>query len=135
MSIHAIAVNAKGLPLNAPIATTRVLTIEQFLAGIQSRAFRFAELGLRNRDDALDAVQDAMMRMLRYGDKPSAEWQALFWKILRTRIIDISRRRAFRFRRRNARLACAWLGRKALCGFRKNLSGRATGGWLHPCRR
>ena len=83
--------------MNSPIATTRVLTIEQVLAGIQSRAFRFAELGLRNRDDALDAVQDAMMRMLRYGDKPSAEWQALFWKILRTRIIDISRRRAFRF--------------------------------------
>ncbi|MBW8823761.1 MAG: RNA polymerase sigma factor [Xanthomonadales bacterium] len=97
MSIHAIAATAKGLPLNAPIATARVLTIEQFLASIQSRAFRFAELGLRNRDDALDAVQEAMLRMLRYGDKPSGEWQALFWKILRTRIIDISRRRAFRF--------------------------------------
>lgn len=83
--------------MNAPLATARVLTIEQFLASIQSRAFRFAELGLRNRDDALDAVQDAMLRMLRYGDKPSEEWQALFWKILRTRIIDISRRRAFRF--------------------------------------
>lgn len=83
--------------MNAPIATTRALTIEQFLGSIQSRAFRFAELGLRNRDDALDAVQDAMLRMLRYGDKPSEDWQALFWKILRTRIIDISRRRAFRF--------------------------------------
>ncbi|MBS0200532.1 MAG: RNA polymerase sigma factor [Proteobacteria bacterium] len=97
MPTHAIAATAKGLPLNAPIATSRVLTIEQFLSSIQSRAFRFAELGLRNRDDALDAVQDAMLRMLRYGDKPSEEWQALFWKILRTRIIDISRRRAFRF--------------------------------------
>ncbi|MGG6461147.1 RNA polymerase sigma factor [Solilutibacter silvestris] len=97
MSIHAIAATAKGLPLNAPVTSARTLTIEQFLAGIQSRAFRFAELGLRNRDDALDAVQDAMLRMLRYGDKPSVEWQALFWKILRTRIIDISRRRAFRF--------------------------------------
>ncbi|PNS07538.1 RNA polymerase sigma factor [Solilutibacter silvestris] len=95
--MHAIAVNAKGLSLNAPLTGTRALTIEQFLSGIQSRAFRFAELGLRNRDDALDAVQDAMLRMLRYADKPVDEWQALFWKILRTRIIDISRRRAFRF--------------------------------------
>lgn len=96
MPVQAIA-SAKGLSLNETLATTRTQTIEQFLASIQSRAFRFAELGLRNRDDALDAVQDAMLRMLRYGDKPAAEWQALFWKILRTRIIDISRRRAFRF--------------------------------------
>ena len=96
MPVHAIA-SAKGLSLNETLATTRTPTIEQFLTNIQSRAFRFAELGLRNRDDALDAVQDAMLRMLRYGDKPAAEWQALFWKILRTRIIDISRRRAFRF--------------------------------------
>lgn len=97
MPMRAIAANARGLAMSTPVTAVRVLTIEQFLASIQSRAFRFAELGLRNRDDALDAVQDAMLRMLRYGDKPSDEWQALFWKILRTRIIDISRRRAFRF--------------------------------------
>ncbi len=95
--MHAIAANAKGLSLNATLTSTRALTIEQFLSSIQSRAFRFAELGLRNRDDALDAVQEAMLRMLRYADKPVDEWQALFWKILRTRIIDISRRRSFRF--------------------------------------
>jgi len=39
-------------------------TLEQFLASISARAFRFAELGLRHREDALDTVQEAMIKML-----------------------------------------------------------------------
>jgi len=73
-------------------------SIEQFLAGIGPRAFRFAELGLRHREDALDAVQDAMMRMLGYRDRPAAEWTPLFWSVLRSRVVDVQRRRAFRLR-------------------------------------
>ncbi|KRA15066.1 RNA polymerase subunit sigma-70 [Lysobacter sp. Root604] len=73
-------------------------TLEEFLAGIGTRAFRFAELGLRQRDDALDAVQDAMMKMLGYRERPAAEWTPLFWSILRSRIVDVQRRRAFRLR-------------------------------------
>jgi RNA polymerase sigma factor (sigma-70 family) len=73
-------------------------TLEQFLAGIGARAFRFAELGLRQRDDALDAVQDAMMRMLVYRQRPHAEWTPLFWSILRRRIVDLQRRNTFRLR-------------------------------------
>ena len=71
-------------------------TLDAFLAGISARAFRFAELGLRHRDDALDAVQDAMMKMLAYADRPSAEWTPLFWSVLRSRVIDVQRRRRFR---------------------------------------
>ena len=73
-------------------------TLDQFFAEISKRAFRFAELGLRNRDDALDAVQDTMLRMMHYRDLPSVEWTPLFWKILRTRIIDIQRRSNSRLR-------------------------------------
>jgi RNA polymerase sigma factor (sigma-70 family) len=73
-------------------------SIEQFLAAIGPRAFRFAELGLRHREDALDAVQDAMMRMLGYRDRPAAEWTPLFWSVLRNRIVDTQRRRTFRLR-------------------------------------
>ena len=73
-------------------------TLEAFLAGIDARAFRFAELGLRHRDDALDAVQDAMMKMLVYRDRPAEEWTPLFWSILRNRIVDIQRRGLFRLR-------------------------------------
>jgi RNA polymerase sigma-70 factor (ECF subfamily) len=71
-------------------------TLDAFLAGISARAFRFAELGLRHRDDAMDAVQDAMMKMLAYGDRPATEWTPLFWSVLRSRIIDVQRRRRFR---------------------------------------
>lgn len=80
------------------VATSLPATLEQFLAGIGPRAFRFAEFGLRQREDALDAVQDAMLKMLGYGDRPAAEWPPLFWRILRSRIIDIQRRRGFRLR-------------------------------------
>ena len=73
-------------------------TLEAFLAGVSARAYRFAELGLRHREDALDAVQDAMIRMLGYRDRPAPEWTPLFWRILRTRIIDMQRRNLFRLR-------------------------------------
>ncbi|MEN5208460.1 RNA polymerase sigma factor [Stenotrophomonas terrae] len=73
-------------------------SLDAFLAGIGPRAFRFAEAGLRQRDDALDAVQDAMERMLGYRERPAEEWTPLFWSILRRRIIDLQRRRSFRLK-------------------------------------
>ena len=81
---------------DAPVALPA--TLEAFLAGIDARAFRFAELGLRHREDALDAVQDAMMKMLVYRDRPAEEWTPLFWSILRNRNVDIQRRGLFRLR-------------------------------------
>ena len=73
-------------------------SLDAFLAAIGTRAFRFAELGLRQREDALDAVQEAMMKMLAYRDRPATEWTPLFWSILRSRIVDLQRRRMFRLR-------------------------------------
>ncbi len=73
-------------------------TLELFLADIGTRAFRFAEAALRNREDALDAVQDAMVKMLAYRDRPAGEWAPLFWSILRRKIIDVQRRGRFRLR-------------------------------------
>jgi RNA polymerase sigma factor (sigma-70 family) len=86
----------------APVAATPTaagdLSLDAFLAGIGTRAFRFAEMGLRHREDALDAVQDAMMKMLQYRERPAAEWTPLFWSILRSRIVDLQRRGMFRLR-------------------------------------
>ncbi|MFC3715033.1 RNA polymerase sigma factor [Luteimonas soli] len=76
-------------------------TLDAFLAGVGPRAFRFAEAGLRHREDAMDAVQEAMMKMLAYRERPAEEWTPLFWSILRSRIIDVQRRRTFRL---------GWLG-------------------------
>ncbi|TWI14037.1 RNA polymerase sigma factor [Aerolutibacter ruishenii] len=73
-------------------------SLDAFLADIGPRAFRFAELGLRDREDALDAVQDAMAKLLGYADRPAAEWTPLFWSILRRRMVDLQRRRTFRLR-------------------------------------
>lgn len=81
----------------APAAAgTATPTLEGFLDGIAARAFRFAEAGLRHREDALDAVQDAMLKMLGYRDRPAEEWTPLFWTILRSRIVDAQRRRTLR---------------------------------------
>lgn len=80
----------------APTADAPPASLDQFLAGVGLRAFRFAEAGLRHREDALDAVQDSLIRMLDYRDKPAAEWPPLFWSILRRRVIDLQRRRRFR---------------------------------------
>lgn len=70
-------------PAAAPVS------LDAFLAGIGPRAFRFAEAGLRHREDALDAVQDAMVKLLGYRERPAEEWTPLFWSILRSRIIDL----------------------------------------------
>ncbi len=94
--------DTQGLALATtdPVKATDVSpsTLDGFLADIDRRAFRFAEAGLRQRDDALDAVQDAMIKMLAYRDRPAQEWTPLFWRILRSRIVDIQRRRGFRLR-------------------------------------
>ncbi|MDO4709664.1 MAG: RNA polymerase sigma factor [Pseudomonadota bacterium] len=70
--------------------------LEAFLSDVAARAFRFAEASLRHREDALDAVQEAMLKILAYRERPADEWPPLFWRILRTRIIDAQRRRRFR---------------------------------------
>ncbi|MBJ7517741.1 MAG: RNA polymerase sigma factor [Stenotrophomonas sp.] len=80
----------------APTADAPPASLDQFLAAVGPRAFRFAEAGLRHREDALDAVQDSLIRMLDYREKPAAEWPPLFWSILRRRVIDLQRRRRFR---------------------------------------
>ena len=81
-----------------PAPAEAATTLEEFLSGIAARAFRFAELGLRHREDALDAVQDAMTRMLAYRDKPAVQWTPLFWSVLRSRIVDAQRRGVLRLR-------------------------------------
>jgi len=79
-------------------AAGSMVTLEQFLSGIAARAFRFAELSLRHHEDARDAVQDAMTKMLAYRERPAAEWTPLFWSVLRSRIIDAQRRGLLRLR-------------------------------------
>jgi RNA polymerase sigma-70 factor (ECF subfamily) len=84
-------------PEEAALDQTREL--EKFLGEIERRAFRMAQVALRDPDDALDVVQDAMLKLARsYGAKPSAEWRPLFYRILQNGIRDLQRRRTVRKR-------------------------------------
>ena len=69
-------------------------TLDRFLASVEKRAFQIARLSVRDAEDALDIVQDAMLQLARrYGQRPSEQWKPLFYRILQNRIRDCQRRR------------------------------------------
>ena len=56
-------------------------------------------MNVRDRDEALDIVQDSTIRLVRsYSRRPSEEWRPLFYRILQNRIRDVQRRRSVRSR-------------------------------------
>ena len=69
--------------------------LDGFLRRVEVSAFKIAMVSVRDRDEALDIVQDAMMRLATsYAKRPAAEWRPLFFRILKNRIRDWGRRRA-----------------------------------------
>jgi RNA polymerase sigma-70 factor (ECF subfamily) len=85
-------------------AQSRSRALNQFLASVELKAFKIAQAALRHEDDALDAVQDAMLQLARaYAGRPAQEWKPLFYRILENRIRDMQRRRTVRGR------VIAWL--------------------------
>jgi RNA polymerase sigma-70 factor (ECF subfamily) len=94
-------------PQTADLATLRKAqliedggqALEAFLASIERKAFRIAQIALRHEADALDVVQDAMLQLsARYASRPTEEWRPLFYRILENRIRDVQRRRSVRNR-------------------------------------
>jgi len=86
----------EGLLLSAPKDEIR-RELNRFLAEVEGKAFRMARIALRHDDDALDAVQDAMLQLARrYATRPAAEWRPLFYRILENRVRDLQRRRMVR---------------------------------------
>ncbi len=82
-----------------------LISMDKFFATVERRAYAMAYAALRDRDEALDVLQDAMLRMVRhYRHKPPADWLPLFYRILNNRIND-----SFRARKTHRRLF-GWLG-------------------------
>lgn len=73
--------------------------LDSFLAGVEKRAFRIAQIAMRDTEAALDIVQEAMLQLARrYSHKPTAEWPPLFYRILQNRIRDWQRKNTVRSR-------------------------------------
>lgn len=97
----------RAIPMEASLSDARDTSrqMDRFLASVEQRGFRLALALLGDRDDAQDAMQDAMFTLVRrYATRAESEWTPLFWTILRSRITDQQRRRTFRNRFR------AWFG-------------------------
>ncbi len=68
-----------------------------FLAEVERRAFKQAMFATRDEDAALDAVQDAMLKLVeKYAEKPPTELPMLFQRILQNTIRDHFRRQKVR---------------------------------------
>ena len=76
--------------------------MQTFLADIEGRAFSMAQFATKNREDALDIVQDTMLKLVQnYSAHMQTEWKPLFYSILQTRILDWHRRQSVRNRFRS----------------------------------
>ena len=81
-------IDASELQSAAEYSGETDLDMDGFLRSVERRALQMAVMACRDRDEALDLVQDAMMRLVRrYSARPPGEWRPLFFRILHNCII------------------------------------------------
>jgi len=95
----------KREPETGSKALQQQTSLNRFLSGVEKRAFRMAQIATNNPEEALDIVQDTMLKLVeKYADKPEEELGPLFFCILQSKIRDWYRRSSVRNRFRT------WLG-------------------------
>jgi len=78
------------------------INLDQFLATHERRAYRMCLLATGQQADALDIVQDAMLKLVRhYAQRAPTEWPALFHRIVQNTIKDWYRKEKVRRRWRS----------------------------------
>lgn len=71
--------------------------LSEFLRSVEKRAFKRCYYQVRDKEAALDIVQDSMLKLAQhYGDKPAAELPMLFQRIVSNTALDWFRRQKTR---------------------------------------
>lgn len=93
--VAGLSVYCKDVELLLQPSSMTAQTLDQFLASVERRAFRMALFATRNEADAMDIVQDTMMRLVQnYRQQGETEWPLLFQRILQNRLLDWHRQRS-----------------------------------------
>lgn len=71
--------------------------LDAFLKSIEKRAYKITVFAINDRDEALDLLQNAMIKLVRnYSSHPESTWTLLFYRILQNEIRDWQRKSWFR---------------------------------------